>query len=97
MLLIKIGTKIPPPVHAKIMLMNLYDVEASAGAALNTFIPLFQNERINRDIYFEATTIREKHPSDMQLFTHEHFISRIKSIPINAEYCCIGLLPAKKV
>jgi hypothetical protein len=39
MALIKIGTKIPPPVHAMIMLMNLYEKGALLLIVLNTLLP----------------------------------------------------------
>ena len=33
------GTKIPPPVHARIMEMSLYENAAPFGAAANTLLP----------------------------------------------------------
>ena len=40
------GTKIPPPVHARIMEMSLYENAAPFGAAANTLLPKAKRDNV---------------------------------------------------
>jgi hypothetical protein len=64
--LIKIGTRVPPPVVAKIQLTNLCAVEAPfIVGELKTFLAIYRNTRVQNGFLIKLDTLKvSKVPED---------------------------------